>query len=107
MTDDCFDLIVWYEPGGDIYGFQLCYDKQRQERALTWTHERGFTHTAVDSGEAGPVGNLTPILLPARTFQAAPVRKQFEVHSANIDETIRKLVLAKIDEYAAIGKSAA
>lgn len=26
MTDEYFDLIVWYEPGNAIHGFQLCYD---------------------------------------------------------------------------------
>jgi hypothetical protein len=33
FSDGDFDLIVWYA-GGEIAGFQLCYDKGRRERAL-------------------------------------------------------------------------
>jgi len=39
FTDDYFDLIVWYGDQNAMIGFQLCYDKQGKERALTWTVE--------------------------------------------------------------------
>ena len=35
LSDDHFDLIVWYTSNDKIYGFQLCYGKPRFERALT------------------------------------------------------------------------
>jgi hypothetical protein len=100
LTDDYFDLIVWYEPGGDIHGFQLCYDKPGRERALTWTHRRGFTHMAIDSGEQAPTANRTPVLVPDGLFDAPLVRQHFLNHCARIDAPIRELVLAKIDEFA-------
>ena len=35
FTDSYFDLIVWYErDGATLAGFQLCYDKEGEERAL-------------------------------------------------------------------------
>ena len=37
FTDEEFDLIVWYGDDRSLVGFQLCYDKQDRERALTWT----------------------------------------------------------------------
>ncbi|MFW5812247.1 MAG: hypothetical protein ACOCWS_04610, partial [Alkalispirochaetaceae bacterium] len=46
FTDEEMDLIVWYdgEDQEQIEGFQLCYDKEVLERALTWRPEAGFTH---------------------------------------------------------------
>ena len=34
MSDDYFDLIVWYKTDGAIHVFQLCYGKPASERAL-------------------------------------------------------------------------
>jgi hypothetical protein len=107
LTDDYFDLIVWYEPGGGIHGFQLCDDKTGRERALTWTQSRGFAHNTVDSGETAPTANLTPVLVPDGVFQAAPVRAEFVKRCTQVDELIRKFVLGKIDEFTASGKSLA
>jgi hypothetical protein len=79
IADEYFDLIVWYEPDGAIHGFQLCYDKPGRERALTWTRERGFVHTAIDSGESRPTANRTPILVPDGVFPTEDVRREFLV----------------------------
>lgn len=68
MADDYFDLIVWYEPSNAIHGFQLCYGKPVQERALTWLKPRGFSHSKIDSGDEDPGANRTPILLSDGSF---------------------------------------
>lgn len=52
FTDDYFDLIVWYKNDRKtIDGFQLCYDKEHKERALTWRSSGSYVHTGVDDGE--------------------------------------------------------
>jgi hypothetical protein len=51
FTDEFFDLIVWYDEKRTLVGFQLCYDKEGRERALTWTREHGFQHNRIDDGE--------------------------------------------------------
>jgi len=99
ISDDYFDLIVWYEPGGGIHGFQLCYDKSGHERALTWTLEGGFKHTAIDSGETNPNANRTPILVADGAFPAAQVRGEFMARGKLLPSEIRDLVLGKIEEY--------
>jgi hypothetical protein len=43
LSDDFFDLIIWYRPDDTIYGFQLCYDKPYWERALTRMCDKGFS----------------------------------------------------------------
>ena len=74
MSDDYFDLIVWFTPAREIEGFQLCYDKRGNERALTWRAAVGFHHSTVDSGISNPLANDTPILRPGGEFPAAKVR---------------------------------
>jgi hypothetical protein len=57
------DLYVWQDAGDAIVKFQLCYDLGA-ERALSWERETGFAQHAVDSGEADPARNRSPVLMP-------------------------------------------
>lgn len=99
LSDDYFDLIVWYEADGNIHGFQLCYDKPGRERALTWRCGVGFWHTGIDTGETNCYSNLTPILVADGVFPAAQVRDEFMARGRLLPPEIRDLVLGKIAEY--------
>jgi hypothetical protein len=100
ISDDYFDLIVWYTPAGEIHGFQLCYDKPRREHALNWSHEGGFLHTGIDTGESSPHANLTPVLAPSTApFPAATILAEFDTRSKLLPAEIRTLVLEKIAEF--------
>jgi hypothetical protein len=44
-------LIVWYDEVNLPVGFQLCYGKEKSERALTWNAPAKYNHMAVDDGE--------------------------------------------------------
>lgn len=73
------DLIIWLDDSGSPASFQLCYDKGPAERALTWTPDLGFAHTAVDDGETD-VGfryKATPILVADGYFDAEQVLEMF------------------------------
>src|SRR5437879_5394940 len=59
------DLIVWYADDGSIFGFQLYYDKQKSERALTWLPQSAFSHDRVDDGEG-----------PALVYKRTPARRR-------------------------------
>src|SRR5437763_11927878 len=96
MSDDYFDLIVWYKGNNSIYGFQLCYGKPHWERALTWIQGRGFSHTEIDSGEDQVEGNRTPILLPTGKFPAPEVLREFEGRSADLPRDLRRLVMGRL-----------
>jgi len=101
MSDDYFDLIVWYKPDGAIHGFQLCYGKPAWERALTWLDGRGFSHTEIDTGEEKATRNRTPILVPDGSFPAAKVAHEFARRSVNLPRDLRDLVESKIAEFVA------
>lgn len=104
FTDEYFDLIVWFDrpPGNQatLTGFQLCYDRNGYERALTWTLNRGYSHERIDAGEGTPGSpKATPILVADGIFDGASVRERFREASAGIDRFIADLVLEKLAEY--------
>jgi hypothetical protein len=99
MSDDYLDLIVWYEHGNAIHGFQLCYGKPEQERAFTWLKDRGFSHRKIDSGDEDPEANRTPILLPDRSFPADEVTSEFQKRSTELPRSLRNFVLAKLKQF--------
>jgi len=54
FADEYFDLLVWEDETGEIVGFELSYDKNRDQRALTWEKQKGYHHFKVDDGESRP-----------------------------------------------------
>jgi hypothetical protein len=52
FADDFFELMVWYDERSNAEGFQLCYDRGRRERALTWTKANGLRHDVVATAKA-------------------------------------------------------
>ncbi len=99
MIDSYMDLIVWYLPDGNLYGFQLCYDKEREERSLTWLHTGSFTHTRMDSGETSPLdAKATPMPVAGGLYDFKKLRQQFHDRSALIDPDLSAFVLLKLTE---------
>ncbi len=99
FMDDRFDLIVWFKPDEQICGFQLCYDKHREEKAFTWTEDSGFSHNRIDDGEAHWGDSRTPILIPDGTFSGPEVLNQFQEQSEQIDRKVVSFIEAKILEH--------
>ena len=98
FRDDRFDLIVWYE-GGDVAGFQLCYDTNGNERALTWYATGSYTHMKVDDGET-PIGRKrSPVLVSDGSFDASRVLRDFEVAASEIDPDVAQLVRDRLAAY--------
>lgn len=103
FTDSDFDLFVWYddESRETVVGFQLCYNKRTEQKALTWYRDRGYLHTAVDDGEGSPLKNRTPILVADGQFPRDRVVRQFLVAAKSIDRSLFDLVKQRLEEYPA------
>ena len=91
FTDKSFDLIVWLEDT-EISGFQLCYNKEDDEHAITWQKAGGFKHNKIDNGERPGLSNMTPILVPDGLFEKDHVARIFKEASAEIDKNIAEFV---------------
>ena len=95
-----FDLIVWYTPGGEIAGFQLCYRKGVDEHALTWWQGKGFSHNRIDDGEGLPDHHkMAPILVPDGTFDKEALLSRFREASREIDPDLVEFVAATVGKY--------
>ena len=99
LSDDFFDLVIWYRPDDTIYGFQLCYDKPSRERALTWMSDRGFSHMEVECGDPVSPPNQTPILVSDVSFPADRVLHEFTRRGSALPVGVRQLVTDKISEF--------
>jgi len=99
FQDDYFDLFLWERLDGEIRGFQLCYEINANERVLSWRHTAGFSHDRIDTGEATPYKNMTPILVADGKLEVDEVLPRFLRRSRNIEPFVRQFVSHKLREY--------
>ena len=93
------DLVVWEEDNGSITGFQLAYDKHRDEHSISWQKERGFSHYVVDDGEPLAGANHTPFLYIDGPFKSDRVLELFLSMSAEVPANVVACVVAKLREF--------
>jgi len=85
FTSSSIDLFVWLDEARAPIGFQLCYDKQSREHALTWMKATGFSHMAVDGGESRPARHKgAPILVANGAIDAARILEDFRRESSAV-----------------------
>ena len=104
FSDNYFDLIIWYDEDKVIIGFQLCYDVQNYERAITFS-QGNFSHNKIDQGNESPTKNRTPILVADGYFDDSIVLPKFIAASKNLEAEIANYVISKIKEYTDKSKS--
>ncbi len=104
FADDYFDLIVWLDKAGQILGFQLCYDLEGEERALTWRQRRGYSHQRVDSGDLQRPFKASPILVADGALDQAAVLQRFQERSGEMDKKVARFVAGKIRDYHVSGR---
>lgn len=98
--DDFFDLVLWLDDSGKILGFQLCYDKRRDQHALTWRADSGYLHNRVDDGESRPGKyKASPVLQPNGRFSKEGIAALFLRASRHLDRWIVEMVYEKIIQY--------
>lgn len=93
------DLYVWYDNEGVPLGFQLCYGKPDEERALTWFRPASYSHMRVDTGPSEGQGRGTPLLVLDGLFEPASVRAEFARLGADLPPDVRDLVIARLDAF--------
>ena len=93
------DLVVWEDDDGSITGFQLAYDKHRDEHSISWQRTRGFSHYVVDDGEPVAGANHTPFLYMDGQFKSDRVLDLFLSMSSEVPLNIVACVVAKLREF--------
>lgn len=91
------DLIVWLDPKGGVGGFQLCYDREGEEKVLTWRAPDSYSHAKLDDGEGRTYRHkASPILAGGAPFDAKAVAAGFWAEAAEIPAAIAELVYRKL-----------
>ncbi len=86
------EVVVWLDAADHVTGFQLCYDFGRGEHALTWREGAGFAHSVVDTGDATPLKNETPVLQPEDRVPWPDIARLFDRESATLEPGLRQLI---------------
>ena len=94
-----FDLVVWFGKDGKPSGFQLAYDKYRNEHAFSWHAVSGYRHFRVDDGESSCIGKMTPFLYADGAFDCARVLSGFLCESEQVPADIRTFVVELLEDY--------
>lgn len=98
FTDKDFSLYVWYREG-KLIGFELCYDKQAEEKAFLWTVDHGFSQHTVEDGESEPYSMKASAILTSPQAALAPnLIADFGNAAGDLEPAIRDLVLEKIEQ---------
>lgn len=94
FTSPDMDLVVWLDQSGQPAGFQLCYDKSQQEKALTWRGDGSLSHAVVDAGEPHDMKyKASPVLLRGSAADLAAIADGFRKEAGVLPPVITSFVL--------------
>jgi len=86
------DLIIWHDKN-EFIGFQICYEKTGQEKALSWKKDSGQVHQKVDDGESRKGHyKATPLLVNIGQYNIEKIKNDFEKYSQSISKEVRCFV---------------
>ncbi len=100
FTSRDMDLFVWFRKTEPVR-FQLCYNKQNSEKAISWDFHCGFRHYRVDSGETNPDQHKqTPLLIDLCDQQnLAVIARDFLAACEYIDIGLTDFIYARLMEH--------
>jgi hypothetical protein len=96
FTDDYLELFVWLD-GEEVAGYQLCYDRTRAERCITFRSDGSFEHSAIDDGESDPTHNRAPELIDtADRIDPRVLLQEFQARSGGLPAEITQGLTARL-----------
>ncbi|MGE0873077.1 MAG: hypothetical protein AB7O31_00235 [Burkholderiales bacterium] len=99
FSSESEDLIIWYAEDETIVGFQLCYDREIGEKALSWWSSTGYTHNRIDDGDATVGRKRLPVLRPDGVFDASAMQRRFSEIAADLPPEIASFVQRSLEQY--------
>lgn len=94
-----FDLYVWSDPAGELLGFQLCYDKPGEQRALRYSRKLGYQHEGVDQPEDKPGRSMSAIFVANGTLDTVELGARFAQDAGDLPAAIRAFIVSHLDKY--------
>jgi len=98
-TSTFMDLYLFVCEDETVEYFQLCYDKDGDERVLVWGRGRGFGHAAIDAGEGVPGKARTPIIVADGVCDIDRLRGRFRNAARGMPRHLFEQVYRRLLEY--------
>lgn len=101
FLNDYFDVIVWYESaGGEIVGFQLCYNRTVDERAFTWQRNKRSSHfVSSGSDERGTPWIATAVLHGDAGAVPEEVLRRLTAEQGELDSDLLEMIVHHAKDY--------
>lgn len=101
FVNNYFDIIIWYENKySKLKGFQVCYSKNKHEKAFTWEPSFASSHYVSDSMfEKGMSSFATAILIGHAGKIPDIVINRLIKEQGELDNDILDFIVDKIKEY--------
>jgi hypothetical protein len=96
FTSDNMDLFVWLDDENNILNYQLTYDKERNEKALTWDKTEGFKHLVVENSERSCKYPQSPLLKVGGTLDLQKLLTHFDAYSQTLYSEIKSFIISRI-----------
>ncbi|MGK0297912.1 MAG: hypothetical protein ACI9XC_001529 [Gammaproteobacteria bacterium] len=99
FSDPSIDLYVWYNHNKEIVEFQISYDKQTNEKILSWDSESGFTNHNVDSGNVEPNKmKRSPIMTQGEQQNITYIKNIFITSAQKLEHDLYQFILSRLDD---------
>lgn len=92
------DLFVWFNDDGEIISYHLTYDKLHDEKALTWSEEKGFLHLDVDDGRRPGKHPGSPLLVQDGAIEPKKIVAMLKQNGAQLESSIMNFIISGIEE---------
>lgn len=101
FLNEFFDVIVWYESaGGQLLGFQLCYNRTVDERAFTWQRDKRSSHfVSSGSDERGVPWIATAVLHGDAGAVPRDVLERLQAEQGDLDDDLLDLIVEQARGY--------
>jgi hypothetical protein len=92
------DLFVWFNDDEEIISYHLTYNKPHDEKALTWSKEKGFLHLDVDDGRRPGKHPGSPLLVQDGAIQPKKIVAMLKENQTELEASIMNFIVSGIEE---------
>ncbi len=93
------DLFIWFDDDDEIVSYQLTYNKPHDEKALTWSKDKGYVHLGVDDGSNPGKHPGTPLLVKDGVVSPSSIIKLIRNDQGDLKPWIKNFIVEGIEKY--------
>ena len=93
------DLFVWFNNDDEVVSYHLTYNKPHDEKALTWSEEKGFSHLGIDDGTRPGKHPGSPLLVKDGAIKPTEIISMLKKDAGELEPSIEKIIVTGIEEH--------